>query len=141
MLNAVAAGEEQTVIVVTLVSQVVVPSVVTAIVISWLLTNGVCVLETPPTGDATVWFKAVAETVAEAVAEAVTVVVFSFLALLSITNFAARPPPVLIRISRTATSAMIQKTLRRTPHIVAEPGFSVSYSGAAAAAAAARGGG
>jgi hypothetical protein len=37
-------GEEQAVIVVTIVSQLVVPSVVTAIVISWLLTSGVCVL-------------------------------------------------------------------------------------------------
>jgi hypothetical protein len=44
VLNAVAVGEEQAVIVVTIVSQLVVPSVVTAIVISWLLTSGVCVL-------------------------------------------------------------------------------------------------
>jgi len=134
VLNAVAVGEEQAVIVVTLVSQLVVPSVVTAIVISWLLTSTVCVLETPPTGDAAVWVKAVAAPI------------FSFFTLFSMTNLAARPPPTLIRISRTPTDTMIQKTLRRTPHIVVEPGFSVSCSGAAAtvaaaaAAAAARGG-
>jgi hypothetical protein len=130
VLNAVAVGEEQAVIVVTLVSQLVVPSVATAIVISWLLTSDVCVLETPPTGDAAVWVKAP---------------IFSFFTLFSRTNLAARPPPTLIRISRTPTDTMIQKTLRRTPHIVVEPGFSVSCSGAAAtvaaaAAAAARGG-
>jgi hypothetical protein len=50
--NAVAVGEEQTVIVVTLASQLVESSVATAIVISWLLTSGVCVLGTTPTGDA-----------------------------------------------------------------------------------------
>jgi hypothetical protein len=117
----VAAGDEQAVIVVTLVSQLVEPSVVTAIVISWLLTSGVCVLGTPPTGDvdAVVWLKAVAA------------LIFSFFNLFSITNLAARPPPTLIRISRTAASVMTQKTLRRTPHIVAEVGFSVSCSGAA----------
>jgi hypothetical protein len=133
VLNAVAAGDEQAVIVVTLVSQLVEPSVVTAIVISWLLTSGVCVLGTPPTGDvdAAVWLKAVAAPI------------FSFFNLFSITNLAARPPPTLIRISRTAANVMTQKTLRRTPHIVAEAGFSVSCSGAAAgaAAAAAAGGG
>jgi hypothetical protein len=50
--NAVAVGEEQTVIVVTLASQLVESSLATAIVISWLLTSGVCVLGTPPTGNA-----------------------------------------------------------------------------------------
>ena len=109
-------GEEQAVIVVTIVSQLVAPSVVTAIVISWLLISGVCVLG----ADAAVWFKAVA------------MLIFSFFDLFSMANLAARPPPTLARITRTATSVMTQKTLRRTPHIVAEPGFSVSCSGAAA---------
>ena len=112
-------------IAVTIVSQLVVPSVVTAIVISWLLTSGVCVCG----ADAAVWFKAVAPPI------------FPFFTLFSLTNLAARPPPTPTRITRTAASVMAQKSLRRTPHIAAEPGFSLSCSGAAAGGVAAAAGG